>query len=363
MGIRADGKALKIDLQVTRGGQKVRHRETFHGTPEDAEVRHAVIKAALLGGQPVPELEGKSPGAVLTLGEALDNMMRIRWQNARNVRQMRSNIGLALEFFGEETPLADITTDRVDEYIAAILKLGRTPATVGQRLNPLSVACNYYFRRGKIPALPVFDKPSVRGNERTRLLSDEERVDIIRHFEEDYDLVPGHGKTGKPGGRDWADFFILLQDTGARASELRRVRHQDLRGDILAILFSKTDNPRHLPLTERALEAFQRQALRHPDENPLEWATERRIASAWDWIRDVMSRPKGSDKEFIPYLMRHDCATRLYALTRDLMLVRDWMGHKDIKMTLRYAKLFPSELERARDMLDGGGSRRLRAVT
>ena len=365
MAIRTRGDALQIDVQVTIAGETKRHREKFVGDMASAKARETTIKAALMNGE---DPGGPSPTGHLrkttglTIREALDNLMDIRWKQARNVRHMVSSSKLACEFFGDDTPLGDLTTEKVDEYVAHLMREGLKPSTISKRLNPLSVACNYYYRRGKIDAVPVFEKPSAKGNERTRLLSDAERVDIIHHFERDYDLVPGRCKEGTPSGRDYADLYIILQDTGVRPIELRRCRHQDLRGDILAVLFTKTNNPRHLPLTERALEAWQRQAIRHPDENPFAWATENRIKNGWGWIREVMCKPKATDPEFVTYLMRHDCATRLYALTRDLMLVRDWMGHKDISMTLRYAKLFPAQLEKARDMLNGGGADRLKVV-
>jgi hypothetical protein len=31
-----------------------------------------------------------------------------------------------------------------------------------------------------------------------------------------------------------------------------------------------------------------------------------------------------------------------------------WLGHKNLEITQRYAKLFPGELERARDVLQSG---------
>ena len=45
-------------------------------------------------------------------------------------------------------------------------------------------------------------------------------------------------------------------------------------------------------------------------------------------------------------------ATSLYAKTKDLVLVQRWLGHTDIKMTLRYAKLLPGDLQDARDLLE-----------
>lgn len=365
MAIRTRGGALQIDVQVTVKGKTKRHREKHTGDMASAKARESSIKAALLNGADPGGASTRghlSGDSGLTLRKALDHLMDVRWKTGDNVRQNTSAIKLACAFFGEDLPLGDLTTDKVDAYISHMMREGLKPSTIGSRLNVLSVACNHYHRRGKIRAVPVFEKPSAKGNERTRLLTDEERAAIVRHMEEDYDLVPGHCKAGTPTGRDYADLYIMLQDTGVRPSELRRCRHQDLRGDILAVLFTKTENPRHLPLTQRALEAWQRQAVRHPDETPFAWADENRIKNGWAWIREVMCKPKATDPEFVTYLMRHDCATRLYALTRDLMLVRDWMGHTDVSMTLRYAKLFPTELERARDMLNGDAATRLQVA-
>lgn len=34
--------------------------------------------------------------------------------------------------------------------------------------------------------------------------------------------------------------------------------------------------------------------------------------------------------------------------------LKEWLGHKNLEITQRYAKLFPGELERARDVLQSG---------
>jgi integrase len=58
------------------------------------------------------------------------------------------------------------------------------------------------------------------------------------------------------------------------------------------------------------------------------------------------------DTDFIPYSLRDTCASRLYAKTRDIMLVRKWLGHKNLQVTMRYTDLDPFELDQARDLME-----------
>lgn len=111
---------------------------------------------------------------------------------------------------------------------------------------------------------------------------------------------------------------------------------------------TKSGKSRTIPLTHCALAAIT-ELLATEGDSPFEWATPSAMRHAWDWARARMNLT--NDPGFIPYVLRHSCATRLYDKTRDLMLVQRWMGHTDIKMTLRYAKLQPGDLEKARDLI------------
>lgn len=58
------------------------------------------------------------------------------------------------------------------------------------------------------------------------------------------------------------------------------------------------------------------------------------------------------DKDFIFYLCRHTCGSRLVQRTGNIYLVKEWLGHKRIEQTLRYSKLSPRCLLSGLNALD-----------
>ena len=56
-------------------------------------------------------------------------------------------------------------------------------------------------------------------------------------------------------------------------------------------------------------------------------------------------------EDVVLYTMRHTCASRPVQRGADLKRVQEWMGHTDIKTTLRYAKLTPKDLFSIGDLL------------
>ncbi|WP_367178157.1 tyrosine-type recombinase/integrase [Glycocaulis sp.] len=214
-------------------------------------------------------------------------------------------------------------------------------------------------RVGKGIERPKFRFPRKQETARIRVLSDYERDEIIRLFRDRFDdFAKRNSSDGFPAGPSWSAYFAFLMDTGLRPSEARALRAADRYGDRLRVWKTKSGKPRILPLTPRAEEAFERQALRCENslDEPFCWATKDRVSWVWKWLRRSMGHD--DDPEFIPYILRHDCATRLYAKTSDLLLVKEWMGHSSIEMTLRYAKLDPGRLAEARDLLAGAADRR-----
>ena len=58
------------------------------------------------------------------------------------------------------------------------------------------------------------------------------------------------------------------------------------------------------------------------------------------------------DPEFVLHTFRHTCATRLLEAGVDIYTVKEWLGHKTIETTLRYAKMTNMKLNQAKDLLE-----------
>jgi integrase len=107
---------------------------------------------------------------------------------------------------------------------------------------------------------------------------------------------------------------------------------------------TKNGDQRSIPLTAKALTALRNRTGAYP------WSAfdEQTIRKEWDVVRQAL----GLGADWVFYLCRHTCATRLISKGINIKVVQNWMGHKDINMTLRYAKLVPSDLATARNALE-----------
>ena len=70
----------------------------------------------------------------------------------------------------------------------------------------------------------------------------------------------------------------------------------------------------------------------------------------WARMRDELGLQ--DDTDFVIHCLRHTCATRLLIAGVDVYRVMKWMGHKNIKTTLRYIHLAPHDLNGALRMLE-----------
>jgi integrase len=152
--------------------------------------------------------------------------------------------------------------------------------------------------------------------------------------------------------RQVADIVRLLLYTGARKAEILNATwaNVDLERGLLTVPVSKSGKPRHVALSEAAIEVLTRQ----PRRDGLPWVfvnpkTRKppvSIFTAWDTIRKKAGLP-----DVRLHDLRHSFASFLVNEGRSLYEVQRLLGHADAKMTMRYAHLSPKAMVEAANVV------------
>ncbi len=148
--------------------------------------------------------------------------------------------------------------------------------------------------------------------------------------------------------------MTVLIDTGMRPSEVYSLtsRDVDLKAKTLTTWENKTDHPRTVFMTKRVADIVQKRVgeVTAPGDKLFPYDNH--------WMRYVWDRARGhlgftNDPNFVPYIYRHTCASRLVQKGVAINVVKEWLGHKSVQMTMRYAHLAPNNLKAAADALEG----------
>ena len=230
--------------------------------------------------------------------------------------------------------LYEITTKDIEKFKAERIK-EISPARLNRNLACLKCMFNKAIQWGKLEQNPAkLVKLLKENNKRVRYLEKEE---ISRLFE-------NCSKHLKP-------IVVLALNTGMRKGELLNLKWQDVdyKRGIIYLLDTKNREKREIPLNEMGKTALIR-TLKHP-ESPYVFC-------------DKNGRPFGEiRKSFFTALknsaiinfkfhdLRHTFASQLVMSGIDLNTVRELLGHKSLKMTLRYAHLSPHYKRHAVDVL------------
>jgi site-specific recombinase XerD len=156
-----------------------------------------------------------------------------------------------------------------------------------------------------------------------------------------------------PDIRDKA-VIALLYDCALRLSELRNLNMNDVDLDKRRINIERRKNsgtPQILPFTERTKEILidylnEREERGYPkDLEPFFVGSRARIT-----VYDIEALVKGWSRKLIgknitPHSLRHSRAIHLRRKGILIEMIKDILGHKDLKTTLFYARSEPKDLE------------------
>lgn len=321
MSVRSSGNRFMADFMV----HGFRYRRQFP-TMEEAASWEAELKKRIRLKLPYQELLDTQDGS-LTLEELLDKTYTKYWKDTANESTQLGNMRLLTEFYGTSKKVGDIDALALDDFVNSMERKGLAASTINGRLATISKALTYAVERGYLGSKPKIERKKVSNN-RLRFFTEEEEYDILTALRQD-------------GREEFALFMEWSLDTGMRPIEARNcpqsaLREDDELGYLVDLRRTKNAYPRTIPLTTRAHNSFSQ--LSQDAFMPFSRFTENVIRKNWRFVRDVM---READKEFVFYLTRHTCASRLVQRNVPLHIVKEWMGHKTYEMTLRYAKLTP----------------------
>lgn len=293
-----------------------------------------------------------------------------KWARCKSIANIRSAVNVLAPYL-PEVLLADVTSTHTQQVKVALEASGKfAEGSIKKLMTTLGGALTYATEqenpetgaswlavRPKMPTVKV-------DNVQDRVISLAEERAIFECIE---------ARRIKEPTRPWWAFGMLLTvlfDTGFRLGEalslgqrsIRSKRWRDKRTHEvqeatylgLERYTTKNGKPREVPATRRVLAAMPALNAQSIAGRWFPWAKGSTGAwYLWTNIRDDLAE-RGLDLSDVRlHTFRHTCATRLAENGMDLLGLRDWLGHSDIKVTAeRYVHLMSSHLFQGAAILD-----------
>jgi len=256
----------------------------------------------------------------------------ILWDEGSHKRNVAAFVAEVSEFI-QRNKIETINDDLVDRLIMYYRSKGNSNSTINRKLAAFYKLLRRAERAGLIKKLPTYVRLPEK-NARVRFLTREEERVLLR----------------KLASRDAAfrDLCVFLVDTGARVGEALNLRHGDVHHGKATFWVTKSGRSRTVPLTDRAVVALANH--RHRPGGPFRHVRYQAFRYHWNAVKKQMGL--AGDKQFVPHMLRHTCASRLVQAGIDLRRVQAFLGHQTIQMTLRYAHLATDDLDQCVMALD-----------
>ncbi|HWG37120.1 MAG TPA: site-specific integrase, partial [Terriglobales bacterium] len=296
------------------------------GTKANAQKLYHKRKGAALEGRKFPErLRAPAP----MFNELADAAIAYSKAHNRSHSDDESRIAVLKKWFGQRTA-ESVTPEEIERHLSkAAEERSWSPATVNRYRNTLSLIYRLGVNNGKVDKNPA------------RLVRARRENNIRIRYLDQFSLNEEKRLRKAIPAEHLPEFEIALQ-TGMRLSEQYGLRRDavDLRNSVLTVPPSKYGEARSVPLNTAARAAFERLNARSADS---EWAMVNekgeRMLIPRRWFETAVKAAKLPN--FTWHCLRHTFASRLVMIGVDLRTVQELMGHKDIRMTCRYAHLAP----------------------
>ncbi|MBY8220945.1 site-specific integrase [Vibrio fluvialis] len=245
-----------------------------------------------------------------------------------------------------DRPLTEIKAWDIQQWVTERRKLGRAPATIEYCVNRLRAAFNRAVEWEFIDSHNLSSVKLIKqDNTRIRYLSKEEENSLLEGIQARNQSVRKSDKT--KAQIKFVDFFeplvITAMNTGMRKGELLTLKweHVSFPNRYLTIRSenAKSKKTRTIPLNDTVLNLFESWRAQNPDADFVFVANNQPV-EFFQYPWQSLLKEAGIEN-FRFHDLRHHFASKLVMAGVDLNIVRELLGHADLKMTLRYAHLAP----------------------
>jgi integrase len=265
---------------------------------------------------------------------------------------VRGRLKRLKSFFGN-TPLLRITPELVNEYRQERIARDQvSQQTVNRDLQELKTMFNQIIsskRWRRVLENPVsYVKLAKERNERVRYLE----------YEEIQKLLASAADHLRP-------ILVMALHTGMRRGEILNLRWTDIdfKNDNVHVREAKNGEGRYIPLSAELRRILQSLPSRFlggyvfPSRLPRRKRKESHVVGQQHSYVDLKNSfssalTKAGISDFRFHDLRHTFASQMVMNGADLNTVRELLGHKSIKMTLRYAHLSQTHKKKAIELID-----------
>lgn len=325
-------------IDCTAGGRRFRRTVPVETREEADALARAACERLMRGEDPEEALR---PPPRRRLEDLTVRLHSLRWAGSKNERSVVCILAEIGDWFGRDTDPAEITADRVDQFVLDMRsRRNNSNATINRKLSVLRMLLEHARNREWIDRVPEI--PTLReADEEVRYLTVEDEARVLEHLHHnDPDL--------------WR-IAVFMVDTGARAGEAARLRweHVDLDRGSVSFTRTKSGRPRSVPLTRRAADVLRgarpEDRIRNPTVFP-GWLDRRGCVTPLSARWRAAAAAVGLDRRL--HDLRHTFASRLAQRGAGIQAIQQLLGHSSIQTTMRYAHLAPNSFRGVVGLLD-----------
>ena len=265
-----------------------------------------------------------------TLSEATRIVYKRQYNGTDSAKNFLTAMNHNIQAIGD-IKVDKITTPVVNKMMDyLLLKLKNSKAVVNTKRGYLKTVLDHMIDDGYIDKVRLPKRHRVK-KQKVEYLTKDMEIELL-----DYLLVNEH--------REAKDIVECLIDLGCRVSELLGLEKRYVDFDNNQINFNerKNDNAVAVPMTNRVRDILTYHCYDLKDFDRVFSLEYDQLNGIWQDARKSLGY---ADKKFYTlHLCRHTTASRLVQRGVPLLLVKDWLGHEDIKTTMIYAHLQPRAL-------------------